>query len=922
MTDRLAPDGPAATAPAPDTPAPAPAPNASGPITEPVSTDARPEQLPPGTRVTRYLVVECIGSGGMGVVYKAYDPELDRRVALKILQIGAREDPQEARVRLLREAQALARVSHPNVVSVYDMGTYEGSVFVAMEYLEGTNLGTWLQGRPRALTEILDVFVKAGRGLEAAHQAGLVHRDFKPSNVLVGAQGDVHVLDFGLARATHAVPGGATLGEHSEERARSVKAPPLSEAAATRWTESTGEHGSKRSLLATPLTQVGMVVGTPAYMSPEQFMGSETDARSDQFSFCVALYEAVYRNRPFVGATLESLRNRVLAGEICPAPRDRGVPDWLRRVLTRGMAPERRDRWPSMGALLTRLNRDPTSRTRRRVAVWALASIGVAVLGTVVGYGYRHRCAFLPDALGQTWEAEQRTTLSQHFEAADLPLAAATLPKVLAGLDRYAESFRRSRVQACQQVRWDPQVQARDERRMQTCFDHREKAFNALTHALSQPALSNRSITRAVTAVGTLPPVETCADLDALRAHADLPETPEAEASVAMLRRDLAEATTQQRLGNWPEALDAVKTLVPRAKTSGYAPIEAEILLRQGQLQERLGQFRESEQSLLAAVSRAAAGHDRQVHARAWADLVGVKLIRLGQVEDQTLVASAAEAALAYAGRPPHIEALLAINLGSAAWTQGAYDEAERQYRRAQGQAMKAGGPQDPQMASVRVGLANVALAQGHYDDAIALYHEALEIQQATLGPEHPVVATTLNNIGSVWSRQGDIDKALALHRQSLAIKEAALGPDDMRVAISLFNIAREYRRQNRWSEAEATYRRTHSIVAATLGAKHPTTAVIGGLLGGILEAQNRGDEAWSWLQPALEPCETPGQGPKQACPLVFWDAARNRWQRGSKRDADALAQRALSAFEAQPPSPRRNADLKDLRDWCAAHVL
>ena len=248
-----------------------------------------------GQLVGRYVVLAPLGAGGMGVVYAAFDPQLDRKVALKLLHSeavsasGATQSKNDGYARLLREAQAMARLRHPNVVAVHDVGKIDERVFIAMEFVEGGTLKQWLRARPRTRQEVLAVFIQAGRGLMAAHEAGLVHRDFKPDNVLVSVKGQAQVLDFGLAKAT-------------EEGER----------------PSPGESRTNlgTSTLSTNLTQVGAILGTPAYMAPEQHLGDVTDARTDQFSFCVALWSALYREAPFAGESLGELASSVCGGEL------------------------------------------------------------------------------------------------------------------------------------------------------------------------------------------------------------------------------------------------------------------------------------------------------------------------------------------------------------------------------------------------------------------------------------------------------------------------------------------------------------------------------------------------------------------------------------------------------------------------------
>jgi tetratricopeptide (TPR) repeat protein len=312
-----------------------------------------------GAQVGRYLLHRAIGAGGMGVVYAARDPDLDRPVAIKLLR-GA--SGAQGRSRVLHEAQAMAKLSHPNVVSVYDVGTFQDQVFIAMELVEGPTLRQWLAARKRSWSEVLEIFAGAGRGLAAAHTAGLVHRDFKPDNVLIGKEGVARVTDFGLARVDESVvlpPGGAAPVE-----------------------------SGPGALQPTRMTRTGGLVGSPAYMSPEQMSGKGVDARADQFSFCVALYEALYDVRPFAGETLPQLTDSLKSGAVAEPPPANEVPAWLHRVLLRGLSPSPAERFPSMEALLAVLERRLGWQRRRFIYAASLAAL-VALAIAAVALGRR-----------------------------------------------------------------------------------------------------------------------------------------------------------------------------------------------------------------------------------------------------------------------------------------------------------------------------------------------------------------------------------------------------------------------------------------------------------------------------------------------------------------------------------------------------
>jgi len=327
-----------------------------------VARDGRPfvGQLAPGMHVERYQILSAVGRGGMGEVYAAYHPDLDRRIALKVVSESSANAP-EQRARLLREARAIARLSHPNVVAVYDAGTIDDRVYIAMEFIDGETVDAWLHARPRGWREVLDVFVAAGRGLAAAHAAGIIHRDFKPQNVMIGRDGSVRVTDFGLARLAEEPADAAVVG-YAEQPAY----PPAT------------------------VTKIGALVGTPAYMAPEQFRGESLDARADQFSFCVTLHEALHGTRPPVDYLESSSR----ADDDQP-PRGRAVPSWLQAIVNRGLAEPRERRWVSMDELLQRLTRGRLMPRRRSIS--ATAAIVIAIVGWVgwrVAQVGRIRCTF------------------------------------------------------------------------------------------------------------------------------------------------------------------------------------------------------------------------------------------------------------------------------------------------------------------------------------------------------------------------------------------------------------------------------------------------------------------------------------------------------------------------------------------------
>ena len=325
--------------------------------------------LEPGAKVGRYAIVDRIGAGGMGVVYRAHDPQLDRAVALKLLKRSRRHEG--AADRMLREAKSAAKIRHPNVVTVYDAGEVDGHTFIAMELMRGTDLSQWFE-RKRPWTEVVRVMLQAAEGLRAAHRSGLVHRDFKPDNVFVEGEGSVKVLDFGLARAAYDSDTQVQVAQDLElELADQGSSPDASTVAALE-----------------KLTHTGALVGTPAYMAPEQYLLEAIDERTDQFSFCVTLFMGVYGHRPFGGRNYAALTMNVVNGTMEEPADPTRAPARLLAILRRGLARDRDDRHPSMDVLIDELSALLEAETGGlRTKRWALPG-AVLGLGLVAALGY------------------------------------------------------------------------------------------------------------------------------------------------------------------------------------------------------------------------------------------------------------------------------------------------------------------------------------------------------------------------------------------------------------------------------------------------------------------------------------------------------------------------------------------------------
>ena len=776
----------------------------------PTESGAAEEQvLRPGDPVARYVVLDHLGQGGMGVVYAAYDPRLDRKIALKLLRTRSEVRDRGLEARLLREAQALAKLNDPHVLTVYDVGTFADRVFLAVEHVEGQDLARWLKAKPRGRSEILDVFVQAGRGLAAAHGRGLVHRDFKPSNVMVRADdGRALVLDFGLARSTGAEDGaksGAEDGAKSAAGAGAESGEQASEDGATTG----GEPASE-------LTMAGTIVGTPAFMAPEQWDGLTPTAAGDQFSFCVALYQALYGQFPF--ATTEG--GRPAQWTVTPAPDGRDVPARLRRILLRGLSRRPEDRFPSMDALLRELSHD----TRRR---WSLAA-GVALLGllwAVWPAGRGELCAGADERIAAVWNAPRRDALQRAFDGTGRPYAASSARGVAQMLDRFAEGWRLMYVDACEgtHVRGDQSAQLLD-RRM-ACLEQRRRELGSLVDLfINQP---EQTVEGASRAVGALTPLADCADTAALMSPMAMPTDEESRRRVDALHGRMAENRALLIAGRYEDALAPAHELVDAARASGYLPVLAEAWMHLGRVQEAQALGADAAASLEKAVAVAqAADHDR-VAAEAFVRRVRVVGHLLGDHDGGDFFTMLAESSLDRLDRGDDLRATLADHKGLLEVEKGNPEAAVGRHLAALELKKNLHGPEHPTVARSLVRLGTVLHDLGRFQEAHDRLQEALHIQQVHLGEQHPEVAATLDRLGNVAYRLGRLESAQGYYEQALDILERAFGPDHTRVATTMLHTASVLSGLGRHHEALALFDRSLQTLIQHQGPTHPSVAAV-----------------------------------------------------------------------------------------------
>ncbi len=669
--------------------------------------------------IGRFAIDRRLGEGAMGSVWEATDPELGRRVAIK--RLHARHGDDKGRARLIREAQAMASLSHPHVVQVYEVGTEGDEVHVVMELVEGSSLRTWLLDE-RSPAEILSVLRGAGRGLAAAHAAGLVHRDFKPENVLVDAAGHAKVGDFGLARL-------------DEEELRVP---------------------SESSLLEATLTQTGALLGTPAYMAPEQLAGEPADARSDQYAFAVTLWEALAGERPHSARDVATLREASLAG---PPPAPPGLDGRIGAVLRRALAADPSARFASMAELLTAL--DPPARGRWR---WvALAAAGVAAAGAAGVLAIDEPpppCAAAESALGESWGPEARAAIPEGLR----PI-----------LDRWAEGWRDQRVDSCEatHVRHEQSEQRLDARIR--CLDRQQATFDAVR---SELPLGDES---ALDVLELLPDPRSCRDPN----EGVAPPPAAQRARIEALERRLAELRVRVAHGR-EDFFGALEVALRDAEQLGYAPTIARAHLLMAEGIQQAGEdpeaaIREARRGMFVAEE---AGDDR-TRAEAWLLVARIEGVA-GQVSQAFATLEHADAAIRRVGDPDDLRETHDRLRGVAHTALGDFDLARAHLDNAAWLIHGRLGPDAPQLATVETSLGNLARLVDRLDDALRHHERALQLDRAAWGDEHPRVARDRHNLGGILRRLDRRDEARAQYDQALAIKRAALGDQHPEVGLTL----------------------------------------------------------------------------------------------------------------------------------------
>jgi len=821
-------------------------------------------------RIGRFEIVGRVGRGAMGDVYRALDPALGRHVAIKVRR-GHGPFDGDGETRLRREAQALARLTHPNVVAVYEAGRHGTGTFIAMEHVDGVALDVWL-ATPRPPREVLEILSGAGRGLAAAHAVGLVHRDVKPQNVFVSTTGLAKVGDFGLVRVEH-----------------ETAADPA-------------DHGRTAAALELTMTLslTGSLVGTPAYMSPEQLRGKAATEASDQFSFCVTLYESLYGRRPFTGHTVDELLTAIAHGPALPAlPR---VPSRARRVLARGLRVDPTQRFASMTALVAGLSRQAPARWFAAAGAAGIAALVAVVVTRAAAVDGADHCDAPNDRAQQIFGPERAVAIEAALIAGNqavLPAAQTTVRL----FHEYGRRWDRASRDSCRATARGAQSAPLGDRQ-RACLERRLQRAEDLGLVLSTVQAS--LLATATQAVEALPDVESCVRTDGGAADRD-PPPPGQAAAVADLERRVDRIVDLQETGQAAVAAPQIDAVVAAVRATGYSPLLARSLFTQATIYDALDRFTEVEPLLDEAAGEAARARDDELVARVWTKRVNVVAEGLGHVDDARRWVPVAEAAVARAGNPLLVRAQLHSHVGALRMERGEYAQARAELEAGLALAERAGPNNIAARTKAHNDLALVLLRQEHRTEARSHLETALALMREAYGDLHPDVVVALNNLGAVLHRF-DPRGALAYLEQGRALGEKLHGATSVSVATSLNNMGLAHYKLGDRQAAAREFREAYTIDSARLGPTHPRLAFALGNLGQCLIDLGDYPGAVDAYRRAVEILAAT-MGPNDVMLARARSGYGNALQRaGDAKGAMASDQAALAGFQASEEADGEDA--------------
>lgn len=764
-----------------------------------------------GESIGRYIILQKVGAGGMGVVYAAYDPQLDRKIALKLHKFANSNRQSKLQERLLREAKVLACLNHPNIVTVHDVGWARDSLFIAMNFVDGGTIGDHCRRGDLSWRQVLSLFLQAARGLQAAHEKGIVHRDVKPDNLLISKEGQVMVSDFGIARQA---------GSSSK---------PLSTLTARSST----------------LTQAGSRLGTPAYMAPEQHQGRIADARADQFSFAVTLYEALCGERPFRGKGSEELLGAIRQGPARFSTRE--LPSGLYRLLAKGLSFEPEDRYADMAEFAGALD---ALRSRSRRKVFAIGLGAAAIVGafaTFFIFSNDRPPSFCEQEAVQAagmFSPETEEAIAQHF-ATTVPYGSEIFEKVRPLLHEYREDLSELYSATCKSAGDKGHSRAEIQAQRLPCLYQRRQDLRLFTEDLRQaePGLIEKSYQSAL----YLNPVSECQRSQVTADEHGL--SPE----LLAIRTTIAELGSLLRTGEIEKAEARLPQLASALASLPAGRLALELSLRMAQIESRAGRIEEASAHFHQAAGQAMALGDTLKLAETWSYLVDLLSTKEKRPDEGLQLAQWALEAMDAADAPPAMKAQLFSSRGHAHLAAGDFEKADADYQRALALHESEHGRSHYLVARALSNRAGALGALGRHQEVEPLLAEALDIYRLRLGTKHPEYAILLEEQALTASALGNYDHAINLMHEVLSIRRKSLGAKHIDVGKALTNLGFILRKKGDYSGAITATKESIDIKKTVLGAQHPDVATSIANLGNILGSQGDFEGALSLHQEALE---------------------------------------------------------------------
>lgn len=798
------------------------------------SVDPNPEprgerclELRAATRFGRYTLFEKLGAGAMGTVWAAYDPHLDRKVALKLLHPELSPERQRShRMRLMREAKVLAKLSHPNVVTVYDVALLDDQLYIAMEFVDGKTMDEWVRVETPSWSELLRVYRAAAAGLAAAHEQGIVHRDIKPSNIVVGNDGRVRVLDFGIAK--RAIELSDAMQDHDETL---DDVAPLHDVAAA----------SKASL-----TRTGAELGTPGYMALEQFRYRHiVGPATDQFALAVSLYESLYGDSPFAHASLLQRLQAMEDGEILTPDPDTTVPSWVFDALVTALQPSPEDRYPSMNAFAEALRGPPSQRHRVGISWRAFGAIALGVGGLLAtgvidvgGISQSVACSGSERYLEGRWDDDLRQQLRERVRTMKPAHIPTTLRHVEATLDAYGQAWADGHRDACEatHVRRDQSPELMDLR--MDCLHGRLRDLGSVTKALLTADVE--ALAEVNSALSSLPSVESCRDPEYVRERARLQFDPDRQADLDAIRDELAAVDALDSMTRYREALDRARLLLPPTSELKVPCLEAEVNLRIGRSALALELVDEAEKALESAYFESRTCDSTEVAAESASYMMFLQgryrgLLKSSRWWDK----------LATQHAQGTEERLLAHHLTRQSDIYCELGDTESAVESAMQGLARLKELKEAQKLQYLVGARRTLCALKSEPDTTRGLDEInaiLRLNEAMMGPEHPSNAQIHIAIAQVYIYAGSFSKAEDAARRALLLLEQAFGSDSSKVSSGYAQLARVRLAQGDREEALRLARRSLALVRTEDQLPHRIADRLG-LEASILYDLNRFDE-------------------------------------------------------------------------------